>query len=166
MRFTGMEKGMKSWTSLCAALMLTVATIWVPLLASANMGSDDSSESQDPNWVAGKKAVEAQDWKQATQLLSKAALTDPNNADIQNWLGYAQRKQGNLNAAFTAYNQALKLNPNHKGAHEYIGEAYLMAGDVAKAEKHLAELQRLCSPIPCEELKDLQRAIQEYKKKK
>jgi len=157
---------MKSWTSLCAALMLTVATTWVPLLASANMGSDESSESQDPNWVAAKKAVEAQDWKQATQLLSKAALTDPNNADIQNWLGYAQRKQGNLNAAFTAYNQALKLNPNHKGAHEYIGEAYLMAGDVAKAEKHLAELQRLCSPIPCEELKDLQRAIQEYKKKK
>ena len=157
---------MKSWTSLCAALMLTVATIWVPLLASANMGSDEPSESQDPNWVAAKKAVEAQDWKQATQLLSKAALTDPNNADIQNWLGYAQRKQGNLNAAFAAYNQALKLNPNHKGAHEYIGEAYLMAGDVAKAEKHLTELQRLCSPIPCEELKDLQRAIQDYKKKK
>jgi len=157
---------MKSWTSLCAALMLTVATTWVPLLASANMGSDESSESQDPNWVAAKKAVEAQDWKQATQLLSKAALTDPNNADIQNWLGYAQRKQGNLNAAFAAYNQALKLNPNHKGAHEYIGEAYLMAGDVTKAEKHLAELQRLCSPIPCEELKDLQRAVQEYKKKK
>ena len=157
---------MKSWTSLCAALMLTVATTWIPLLASANMGSDESSESQDPNWVAAKKAVEAQDWKQATQLLSKAALTDPNNADIQNWLGYAQRKQGNLNAAFAAYNQALKLNPNHKGAHEYIGEAYLMAGDVTKAEKHLAELQRLCSPIPCEELKDLQRAVQEYKKKK
>jgi len=157
---------MKSWTSVFATLLLVVATASVPLRASANMGSDDSSDSQDPNLVAGKKAVDAQDWKQATQLLSKAALTDPNNADIQNWLGYAQRKQGNLNAAFAAYNQALKLNPNHKGAHEYIGEAYLMAGDVAKAEKHLAELQRLCSPIPCEESKDLQRAIQEYKKKK
>jgi Flp pilus assembly protein TadD len=157
---------MKSWTSVFAALLLVVATGSIPLQASANMGSDDSSESQDPNLVAGKKAIDAQDWKQATQLLSKAALTDPNNADIQNWLGYAQRKQGNLNAAFAAYNQALKLNPNHKGAHEYIGEAYLMAGDVAKAEKHLAELQRICSPIPCEESKDLQRAIQEYKKKK
>jgi Flp pilus assembly protein TadD len=161
-----MEKRMKPWTSVFATLLLVVATASVPLQASANMGSDDSSESQDPNLVAGKKAIDAQDWKQATQLLSKAALTDPNNADIQNWLGYAQRKQGNLNAAFAAYNQALKLNPNHKGAHEYIGEAYLMAGDVAKAEKHLAELQRLCSPIPCEESKDLQRAIQEYKKKK
>jgi len=157
---------MKSWTSVFATLLLVIAAASVPLQASANMGSDDSSDSQDPNLVAGKKAVDAQDWKQATQLLSKAALTDPNNADIQNWLGYAQRKQGNLNAAFAAYNQALKLNPNHKGAHEYIGEAYLMAGDVAKAEKHLAELQRLCSPIPCEESKDLQRAIQEYKKKK
>jgi Flp pilus assembly protein TadD len=157
---------MKSWTSVFAVLLLVVATGSIPLQASANMGSDDSSESQDPNLVAGKKAIDAQDWKQATQLLSKAALTDQNNADIQNWLGYAQRKQGNLHAAFAAYNQALKLNPNHKGAHEYIGEAYLMAGDVAKAEKHLAELQRICSPIPCEESKDLQRAIQEYKKKK
>jgi tetratricopeptide (TPR) repeat protein len=166
MQLTQPEKKMKSWTALFAALMLAVATTWFPMQVDANMGSDDSSESQDPNWVAGKKAVEAQDWKQATQLLSKAAQADPNNADIQNWLGYVQRKQGNLNAAFSAYNQALKLNPNHKGAHEYIGEAYLMAGDVAKAEKHLAELQRLCSPIPCEELKDLQRAIQEYKKKK
>jgi Flp pilus assembly protein TadD len=166
MQFAQTEKRMKSWTSVFAALLLVIATASVPLQASANMGSDDSSESQDPNLVAGKKAIDAQDWKQATQLLSKAALTDQNNADIQNWLGYAQRKQGNLNAAFAAYNQALKLNPNHKGAHEYIGEAYLMAGDVAKAEKHLAELQRICSPIPCEESKDLQRAIQEYKKKK
>ena len=70
------------------------------------------------------------------------------------------------NAAFAAYNEALRLNPNHKAAHEYIGEAYLMAGNVAKAEQHLAELQRLCSPIPCEELKDLRRAVEEYKKTK
>ena len=111
---------MKPWTSVFAALLLVVATASVPSQTSANMGSDDSTESQDPNLVAGKKAVDAQDWKQATQLLSKAALTDPNNADIQNWLGYAQRKQGNLNAAFAAYNQALKLNMHARTNMEVI----------------------------------------------
>ena len=36
--------------------------------------------------------------------------------------------------AYEHYNKALKLNPNHKGAHEYIGEAYLLDGKPAKAE--------------------------------
>jgi tetratricopeptide (TPR) repeat protein len=71
-----------------------------------------------------------------------------------------------MDAAFAAYQEALKLNPRHKHAHEYIGEAYLMANDVAKAEQHLAELQKLCTPIPCEEYKDLKRAVDEYKKNK
>ena len=88
----------------------------------------ESSESQDPNWIEGKKAIEAKNWKQAVALLSKAAAAEPKNADVQNWLGFAQRKSGNLDAAFAAYNEALKLNPEHKSAHEYIGEAYLMTG--------------------------------------
>jgi hypothetical protein len=65
-----------------------------------------------------------------------------------------------------AYNEALKLNPQHRAAHEYIGEAYLLTGDLGKAEQHLAELQKLCTPIPCEEYKDLRRALDDYKKKK
>jgi tetratricopeptide (TPR) repeat protein len=85
-------------------------------------------------------------------------------ADVQNWLGFAQRKQGNLDAAFAAYDKALKLNPRHKAAHEYIGEAYLISGKLPQAEQHLAELQKLCTPIPCEEYKDLRRAVDEYKK--
>jgi Flp pilus assembly protein TadD len=156
---------MKPWKSTISALALVLATA-IPLSVSANLGGEESSESKDPNWVEGKKAVEAQEWKRASDLLSKAAAAEPTNADIQNWLGFAQRKQGNLNAAFAAYNEALRLNPDHKAAHEYIGEAYLMAGNLAKAEQHLAELQKLCSPIPCEQLKDLRRAVDEYKKKK
>jgi Flp pilus assembly protein TadD len=144
-----------------ALLCLALAT---PLAGIANMGAE-SSGSDDPDAVEGKKAIEAQDWKRAVELLTKAAATDPNNAEVRNWLGFAQRKSGNLDAAFTAYNQALKLNPQLKSAHEYIGEAYLLSGNVGKAEQHLAELQKLCTPIPCEEYKDLRRALDEYKKK-
>jgi Flp pilus assembly protein TadD len=134
--------------------------------ALANLGAEESQESSNADWLAGKAAVEAKDWKTAADRLTKAAAAEPLNADIRNWLGFSQRKLGNLEAAFAAYNEALKLNPSHKAAHEYIGEAYVQAGKIDKAEKHLAELQRLCTPIPCEEYKDLKRAIDDYKKAK
>jgi len=146
-----------------AALALTIA---LPSYVSANMGGTEEEESGNPDAVAGKKAVEDKDWKRGVELLTKAAAAEPENAQIQNWLGFAQRKQGNLDAAFAAYNKALKLNPQLKTAHEYIGEAYLMSGNIAKAEQHLAELKKICSPIPCEEYKDLRRAVDDYKKKK
>jgi Flp pilus assembly protein TadD len=151
---------MKPIKTLLLMLALAAAPAW------ANLGEDDSGDSGNADWIEGKKAVEAQDWKRALPLLSRAAAAEPKNADIQNWLGFAQRKLGNMDAAFAAYAEALKLNPRHKHAHEYIGEAYLMVGNVAKAEQHLVELQRLCTPIPCEEYKDLKRAVDEYKKKK
>ena len=134
--------------------------------ALANLGSDDDSAADDPNFQEATKAVQAQDWTRAIALLEKAAAAHADSADTHNLLGYAHRKSGNFEVAFKHYNEALRLNPAHKPAHEYIGEAYLMVNDVAKAEKHLAELQRLCSPIPCEELKELRRAIDEYKKAK
>ena len=122
--------------------------------------------TKDPNFAAGRKAIEAQDWPAAVAAMQKAIAAEPKNADAYNWLGFAQRKQGQYDAAFYAYSEALRLNPNSKSVHEYIGEAYLATDQLPKAEEHLAALTRLCSPIPCEELKDLRRAIDEYKKKK
>jgi Flp pilus assembly protein TadD len=144
-------------------LLLALAIAALSPAALANLGAEEG-DSANADWLAGKRAVEAQDWKAATAALSKAASAEPNNADIQNWLGFAQRKLGNMGAAFAAYETALKLNPKLKQAHEYIGEAYLQVNDLPRAEQHLAELQRLCSPIPCEEYKDLKRAVDAYKK--
>jgi Flp pilus assembly protein TadD len=146
-------------------LLLAFAVAALSSAALANLGAEDE-DSSNPDWAAGKQAVEAQNWKGAVEHLSKAAAAEPNNADIQNWLGFAQRKLGNMEAAFAAYSVALKLNPKHRHAHEYIGEAYLLVNDLPKAEQHLAELQHLCTPIPCEEYKDLKRAVDAYKKSK
>jgi Flp pilus assembly protein TadD len=146
--------------------MLAVLSLIILPTAMANMGSEESNESGDPNYLEGKKALESQEWKKAIDLLSKAVQAEPNNADAHNFLGYAYRKTGKFDASFAQYNEALKLNPNHKNAHEYIGEAYLLTGDLPKAEQHLAELQKICSPIPCEEYKELKRAVDAYKKTK
>ncbi|MBK8016385.1 MAG: tetratricopeptide repeat protein [Betaproteobacteria bacterium] len=131
--------------------------------AFANMGESGAS-STEANFVAGRQAIEKQDWEGALNALRKAVAADPGNADAHNWLGFAYRKLGKFAESFSAYDEALRINPQHKAAHEYIGEAYLQTDQLDKAETHLAELNRLCTPIPCEEYKDLKRAINEYKK--
>ena len=120
--------------------------------------------AQDPDYVAGRKALEAKNWPSAIKTFSPAAERNPRNADIQNYLGYSYRKSGKLDLAFKHYNQALALNPRHRGAHEYIGEAYLLKGDIKSAQKHLAALREICS-LPCEELTDLEREIAKHIKK-
>lgn len=155
---------MNAWTRAACRALIASALAVALTPAHANMGEEGSGKTDDPNMTAGRRAIDALDWPAAISALKKAVAADGKNADAYNWLGFAYRKQGKMDAAFTAYQEALRLNPGHKAAHEYIGEAYLMTDQPAKAEEHLAELTRLCSPIPCEELKDLKRAIEEYKK--
>ena len=150
---------------LIPALLAALGLVMVPA-AMANMGAEEANESIDPDYVAGKKALESQDWKKAIELLSKAMKTVSNNSEAHNLLGYAYRKTGNFEASFAQYDQALKLDPANRHAHEYIGEAYLLTNNLPKAEQHLAELQRLCSPIPCEEYKELKLAVDAYRKAK
>ena len=157
---------MQKFLKLLIAPMLAVLSLVMLPRAMANMGAEEANESIDPNYLAGKKALESQEWKKAIDLLSKAMQTASNNSEAHNLLGYAYRKTGNFDASFVQYNQALKLDPTNRHAHEYIGEAYLLTDNLPKAEQHLAELQRICSPIPCEEYKELKRAVDAYKKAK
>ena len=115
----------------------------------------------EPDYAAGLKAIEDKNWADAIRLLSSAALRDTRNADIENSLGFAYRNSRELSLAFQHYNRALTLNPRHRGAHEYIGEAYLMIGNRAKAEEHLAALRKICL-LPCEEYGHLEKKFAEY----
>ena len=153
----------RNLTSACAVLVLCLC---VPL-TSANMGPsvEDDSASDDPGFEEGRAAIEAQNWVKAIDILGKTAQAFPDSADTQNLLGYAYRKSGDLETAFNHYKRALQINPVHKHAHEYLGEAYLMKDDLASAQQHLIELEKICTPIPCEEYKELKRAVDEFKNK-
>jgi tetratricopeptide (TPR) repeat protein len=117
----------------------------------------------DPDFAAGKRAIIAGDWSSAIKALTSAGLRDARNADIQNYLGYAYRRLRQLDQATRHYQQALTLNPRHRSAHEHLGEAYLVQGDLAQAKEHLTALEQICL-IPCVEYGDLERAIAEYGK--
>jgi Flp pilus assembly protein TadD len=115
--------------------------------------------------ASARKAIDAKDWNSAMRELNVAYKEEPRNADVHNLLGYTYRKRAtpDMAKAFEHYNTALKLNPKHKGVHEYIGEAYLIEKKPEEAEKHLAELEKICGNTTCEEYADLAKSIAAYK---
>ena len=72
------------------------------------------------------------------------------NADVLNYLGYSSRKLGRFEQALGYYEQALALDANHRGAHEYLGELFVELRQMDKARAQLATLDRLC-PYGCTE---------------
>jgi Flp pilus assembly protein TadD len=151
------------WTAV-ALLAVAWLAVW-PGTGATDPAADDAAAAQlDPDYAAGKQAIEAKEWSTAIKSLTSAALRDTRNADLQNYLGYAYRNAGQLDVAFRHYQRALQLNPRHRGAHEYVGEAYLIVHNLAKAEEHLAALHKICL-IPCEEYADLKKKIAEYRGK-
>ncbi len=131
-------------------------------LAAGGGGGRSGPDVDEMHAAAGYKqaatAIEAQRWPEAIVLLEKHVWRYDRDADGHNWLAYAYRKTGKLDEAFKHYKRALVIDPSHLGAHEYIGEAYLMAGQVPQAEQHLKSLALLCQ-ARCEQYKDLEKAI-------
>jgi len=122
------------------------------------LGSEADWAELDPDFAAGKKALAKSEWSNAITALKFAAVRDPRNADIHNYIGYAYRRLNELGPAMGYFQQALLLNPRHRGAHEHLGELFLALNEPARAQEHLAALKEICL-IPCEEFGSLQRAI-------
>ena len=106
--------------------------------------------------VYGKK------YEKAEIKLISLEVKFPQNADIQNYLGFVSRKMNKLGKSDAYYKKALQLNPMHKGALEYQGELFLQYKNLKKANANLKLLERICG-VNCEEYKDLKKAIENFK---
>ena len=131
------------------------------LFAAATFAVDISGPAND-KLSAARAKIAAKDWPGAVEELKR--VNDTANADWNNLMGYSLRKADPANAgeAEKFYNEALRIEPRHRGALEYSGELYLMTGNLAKAEERLAALDKACF-LPCEEYKDLKNAVARYK---
>jgi Flp pilus assembly protein TadD len=147
--------------AIALALVLTLCAVMTTAIAEPYEDTPDASAG-DPDYAAGKAAMEKKHWTEAVKRFHQAALRDPDSADLQNYLGFSYRNLKQMDLAFKHYQRAIALNPRHRGAHEYIGEAYLMLHDLPGAERHLAALRSICL-LPCEELADLENAITAYR---
>lgn len=105
------------------------------------------------------RLIENKNWTGAISSLLIYTRANPNSADGFNLLGYSYRQLQRYDESFAAYNKALALDPKHRGAHEYIGEAYLQLGQLDKAKLHLEALGRICT-LPCQEYRELKKSYE------
>jgi Flp pilus assembly protein TadD len=128
---------------------------------------EPKGKTENANIVAGRKAIDAKDYKGAVGHLTKAVQEEPKNADAQSMLGYSYRKLGTFDKSMEHYQTALKIDGKHRSAHEYLGELYLDMNQPDNAEKQLAALKKACPMFGrCEEYDDLKKALDAYKAKK
>ena len=145
------------------AICLFLALCMASLVTHAEPYEDNPGASaSDPDYAAAKVAMDKKNWTEAVKRFHQAALRDPDSADLHNYLGFSYRNLKQMDLALKYYQRSIELNPRHRGAHEYIGEAYLMLNDLPNAEKHLAALRKICL-LPCEELDDLEKAVKAYR---
>ena len=106
------------------------------LAQSEKLKLSDAKQSADKAASAQKRLEKSRD------KLLEATKEDPTNADAWNMLGFTRRKTGDRPGAFDAYWKCLGLKPDHIGAHEYMGEAYLEDGKLAQAREELEWLKK------------------------
>ncbi len=115
----------------CCALALALslgAAAWSASALAAGSTSSAPRSSGDKaaqRYAKAVKEIKKQDYDDAIDLLEKVVRAKPKHADAYNLLGYSHRKLKEFKVARKYYDRALKIDPTHKGALEYLGELYV-----------------------------------------
>ena len=136
---------------------LVAVSMLAGAVAAAPTEDPAANNAQIDDYAAGKMAIDAKDWKTASDKFTKVVNRYPRNADAYNLLGFSLRWQGRAAEVLAAYGKALKLDPQHKGALNYSGVAYIKTGKLPEAQGQLERLKAVCAN--CEETAELSKAI-------
>ena len=110
----------------------------------------------------GKLEKAKKRYEKAQKLLLKSNSKKPNQADTLNYLGFTTRKLGDYENGEKYYLQGLKIEPNHVGINEYLGELYVATNRLNLAKERLKILEN-CN---CKEYTQLKEVIEGTKKSK
>jgi len=123
------------------------------------------------DYTTAKRLIKHQDYAKAIPHLEATLAKRPHDADVLNYLGYTHRMVGvgetdasrnnDFRMSLTYYQQALAIDPNHRGVHEYLGELYLQMNDLNKAHSEMNQLVILC-PDGCDERDTLNKSLAAY----
>lgn len=124
----------------------------------ACVGAARASMSDDELFYAGYWLAKNGRYADALTYLNLARTKD---ARVLTYIGFATRKQGDVDAALPLYAAALAKDPNFVVARAYLGEAYLTKNEPARAKAELAEIAARCG-TRCPAYVDLDRHIAAY----
>ncbi|HTT97353.1 MAG TPA: tetratricopeptide repeat protein [Rhizomicrobium sp.] len=123
------------------------------------------------DYATAKRLIKHQDYAKAIPHLEAALEKRPHDADVLNYLGYTHRMVGvgetdasrdnDFRMSLNYYQQALAIDPKHRGVHEYLGELYLQMNDLNRAHEEMNQLVTLC-PDGCDERDTLSKSLAAY----
>ncbi len=143
---------------LCASAVSALARLAVmPFQAAADDGpakprvdcsiakNKTKPECKDRHSAADDEIINGAYWlahtgkfKESLALL--ATVANKENPRALNAMGFATRKLGDVEGALPFYTRALAIQPDYVQAREYMGEAFLAKGDLARAREQLGEI--------------------------
>ena len=142
-------------------ILLTFSFNTLSARAADSGPSPQIIQKTNPTYAEAKTLVKSKKFDQAAVML-ETLLKDSKNAgnpDILNDYAYSLRNLKQFEKAEKFYLAALKINPKHVGANEYLGELYLQTKRLDEAKKRL-EVLKTCN---CDEYKELKEKIEKYK---
>ena len=169
-------------TARTALLVAAAAGFWLMVAGPAR--ADGGGGSSDKTTCPAGEVYDARSMqcvKRGSQLLPDKALADyayvlakaerydealeilklmknPNTPQALNYRGYATRKLGRVDEGISYYLKSVRLAPRYAQVREYLGEAYVIKGDMARAKAQLRKIKAICG-TECEEYEDLAKAI-------
>lgn len=121
------------------------------------------SNSRDSRLTPYQSLIDDEKYEQAIAELDKALKEDADDPDLLNLVAFSHRQLKRYEIALNYYQRALEIEPDHRGANEYLGELYLHLDQLDKAEERLAVLDKECF-FGCREYDKLERAIEIYRR--
>ena len=110
------------------------------------------------------KLIDDGEYLGAIDQLHTELDNDQDNPDILSLLGYSYRKVLNYEDALTCYHSALRVEPEHMGANQHLGELYVETDQLDRAQKQLEYLDSLSLFSSCE-YANLKDSIDQYQRK-
>lgn len=135
-----------------------IANPAAPMQLSGAMTHLASASDGDAAYLQASGLINEGRYEDALWSLQAAGRALGPHPDVLTYQGFANRKLSNYDVAISFYSAALKLDPSHRGANEYLGEYYVETGQLAKAKGQLVKLERICK-FGCEEAEELRRWI-------
>ncbi len=125
-------------------------------LAAASSNDADRQAAQ-------RTAQEA--YRASLPHFTSATRLDTSMHEAYTYLGYANRKLGRYDESLTAYEQALKINPDTPYAIEYQGETFLALNRIAEARFNFLRLYALDTHSAAKLLRAMQAWVEANKAK-
>jgi len=141
--------------------------LFLTLLATAAAQAEPRPEaygSVPDHYANVREALQARQWSTALDALQQLAREMPpvtDEAEFHNLTGFALRQHDakRLATAIDHYLLALRIDPAHVQAREYLGQACLMQGRMDLALEQLHRIEHHCQGRACEAWQDLKTAI-------